>query len=232
MSPAPSILMLSMLSSSSCLLARLLPPFTFVGPELTVVRPPPSTTRSIFPEEMTIKSSNLVRRASILRSPRELLEIYNSVGSSWLNTGSSEERFDSRTESVATVSKRVCFHPSESPAGKTSKSSIKSCSCLNTPFLTGSISNKHVSTLFHLFTFKNGVHFLFLDEDVALLRLSARSFCFNFCCAISCCLWAYGILLLFLREKYPLLSVVLVRSVAACETAGKSVDARICCWKN
>jgi hypothetical protein len=63
-----------------------------------------------------INSSSLERSASMLRSPMDDLAMYNSVGSSWLNTGSKEDLFDSSNASAVRVSSKVCFHPSASLA--------------------------------------------------------------------------------------------------------------------
>ena len=70
------------------------------------------------------------------------------------------------------------------------------------------------------------------DEEPRSRSLSARSCCL--CWEIRRCRWAYGILLLFLREKYPSPNEVLLVDeesvvVAACVTVGKIVDAKNCC---
>lgn len=63
------------------------------------------------------------------------------------------------------------------------------------------------------------------DEEDRSRSLSALSCCL--CWEIRRCRWAYGILLLFRREKYPSPNEVSV--VAACATVGKIVDANNCC---
>mmetsp|Transcript_28720 Transcript_28720/g.60919 ORF Transcript_28720/g.60919 Transcript_28720/m.60919 type:complete len:301 (-) Transcript_28720:517-1419(-) len=206
-SPAPSMSMSSMssaaaLSSSARFRARR-PAILDVSASLTVVRPPtPYAARSTSPDAIAIRSSILLLSASMLRSPSELFEMYSSVGSSWLNTGSSIARFESRKLSAAMQSNRVSLHPSMSVAGNVSSSSIRSCSRRNTGLRTGSISSRHFSTASHRFTFTNGTHFLV--RAMAAFRRSARSCRWSFRCRASCCCWMYGTLLLLRRLKYPL----------------------------
>ncbi len=64
------------------------------------------------------------------------------------------------------------------------------------------------------------------DEDRSR-RLSARSCCL--CWEIRRCRWAYGILLLFRREKYP--SPNEVSALAACVAVGQIVDANNNCCR-